>query len=165
MLACDLPIFAHQTLLAPAQAITDNAIRDMQAVELLLIDADDNSQRIANFHIVGYFVLFVVDLHVAAGHGQFVVIIRIRVVDIIIIFLQLIQLLLVQRAAIVASVVLIAAIGLWLMDDLMLLGLDGSIAAHVGTAHMVAASQIRYQFQMRLQHNCIKELDAAIVLK
>lgn len=47
----------------------------------------------------------------------------------------------------------------------MLLRFDGRIATLVGTAHMVAASQIRYQFQMRLQHDGVEELNAAIVLE
>lgn len=143
----------------------------MQAVHLLPIDADHQGERIADLHIVGYLVLVVVDLHVAAGHGYLVVahillsLLRgVRIVHILLVQV-VVRLLLVQRSSIVPAIVTAEGLRLLGMLAQVLLGLNGGIAALVGASHMVAASQVGDELQMRLQHDGVEEFDSAIVLK
>ena len=48
------PLRVDQVLVAPAQAVPDGAAGDVHPVDVLVIDADHQSKRIANLDILGH---------------------------------------------------------------------------------------------------------------
>lgn len=61
-----------QWLLAPVETVAHEAVRNTHAVGFLVVNADDESERVSDLDILGYdFFLRVAneDLHAASGHG------------------------------------------------------------------------------------------------
>lgn len=67
------PLGVDEPLLAPAQAVADQAVGDAEAVQRLVVDVDGERERVADLDVLGHLLLrgvAVEDLHAAAGHGR-----------------------------------------------------------------------------------------------
>lgn len=66
-------LLVDEFLLAPSQAVPDQAVGHSDAVGILLVDGDDQCQRVADLNILRHLLLRRIareDLHAAAGHGR-----------------------------------------------------------------------------------------------
>ena len=62
-----------ETLVAPAQTVPDGAARDVHPVDVLVVDADHQSQGVADLDVLGHQTLGrlpVEDPHAGGGHGS-----------------------------------------------------------------------------------------------
>ena len=66
------PLGVDERLLSPSQAVADDAVHCLQAVDVLFIDRDVQYQRVADLHVLGHRLVgrVGVDAHRTAGHRR-----------------------------------------------------------------------------------------------
>lgn len=66
------PVGVDEGLLGPPEAILDDAVGDLHAVDVLVVDGDDEGEWVADLDLLGHQAvdgLPAVDAHRGAGHG------------------------------------------------------------------------------------------------